>query len=213
MKKLFTLLHQQATIHSAHEKSKVVPAEQFSQLLSAEEILSQAEKELELGRIALEEERERVLEKAKKEGTEEGLKQFHDLLTHFDRQMQQVRHEVSRQILPIAIKAARKIVGRQLDLHPDTIIDIVRQALAPITENKHIILYVNKQDREHLEARKPELAALLPQIESFSVQESNDIEPGGCRIWTESGFLNVELETQWRVLEKALKQYFQYAPS
>ncbi len=213
MKKLFVLLHQQATIHPAHEKSKVVPAEQFSQLLSAAEILSQAEKELELGRIALKEERERVLEKAKKEGTEEGLQQFHDLLTHFDRQMQQVRHEVSRQILPIAIKAARKIVGRQLDLHPDTIIDIVRQALAPITENKHIILYVNKQDREHLEARKPELAALLPQIESFSIQESNDIEPGGCRIWTESGFLNVELETQWRVLEKALKQYFQYAPS
>lgn len=203
--KYFSLLYQ-GEIHPATEE-KVIPAEEFSKLMQASEIVLLAQEDAERYKKQIAEECEMLKEEAKKKGFEEGLAQFNDHLLHFDAQLRFLRSELQKQILPLALKAAKKIVGEQLQLNPETIVDIVMQTLAPVTQNQRFTLYVNKVDKELLEAAKPKIKSILEHVKSLIIQERNDIAPGGCIIETESGIINATIDNQWRALETAFEKY------
>ncbi|MFS8563974.1 MAG: hypothetical protein LVR00_06540 [Rhabdochlamydiaceae bacterium] len=56
-------------------------------------------------------------------------------------------------ILPLALKAAKKIVGKELETHPDAIVSIVMQALSPAMQNHRITIWINKADKDVLERK------------------------------------------------------------
>lgn len=203
--KYFSLLYQ-GDIHPADE-DKVIPAEEFSTLVDAQEILNRAKEDGARYNKQIQEEAEVLKEKAIDDGFSEGLARFNEHLIHFDKQLHTIRMQLQKQILPLALKAAKKIVGEQLTLHPETIVDIVIQTLAPVLQNHRIIIYVNKADKEILEAEKPKIKHILEHVQVLTIQERNDVAPGGCIIETESGIINASLENQWRALESAFDKY------
>ena len=48
---------------------------------------------------------------------------------------------------------------------------------------------------------------IFERLENLSIQERDDIEPGGCIIETEAGIINAQLENQWRSLEIAFDEF------
>jgi type III secretion protein L len=203
--KFFTLIYQEEVHPSTEEK--VIPAEDFSTLMEAKEILDRAKDDVVHYKKKTEEECERLKERAKEEGFAEGLQKFNEHLIHFDKQIRVIRMELQKQILSIALKAAKKIVGEQLSLNPETIVDIVIQTLAPIAQDHHFVIYVNKVDKEILEAQKPKIKSILDQVQVLKIQERDDITPGGCIIETPRGIINATIENQWLALEAAFKKY------
>jgi type III secretion protein L len=203
--KFFSLIYQ-GEVHPETEE-KVIPAEDFSTLMEAGEILARAQEDVDHYKKKVEEECQQLREKAKEEGFAEGLQQFNEHLIHFDKQLRLIRMDLQKQILPLALKAAKKIVGEQLNLNPETIVEIVIQTLAPVTQNHRFNIYVNKADKEVLESQKPKIKSMLDQVQVLTIQERNDITPGGCIIETESGIINASIENQWRALESAFEKY------
>ncbi len=203
--KFFSLIHQ-GEIHPAGD-DKVIPAEDFSTLLEASEVLRLAKEDAERYRKAVEKECETLKEKANEKGFVEGLMRFNEHLVHFDKQLRVIRLDLQKQILPLALKAAKKIVGEQLSVNPETIVEIVIQSLAPVLQNHRFTIYVNKVDKEILEAEKPKIKKILEQVQVLTIQERSDIAPGGCVIETESGIINASIENQWRALESAFEKY------
>ncbi len=203
--KFFSFIYQ-GEVHPATE-DKVIPAEDFSTLMDASEILSRAKEDVEHFKKQTEKECEALKEEAKQEGFDEGLARFNEHLINFDKQLQLLRMELQKQILPLALKAAKKIVGEQLTLNPETIVDIVIQAIAPVVQNHRFNIYVSKVDKEILEAEKPKIKSILEQVKVLTIQERGDVAPGGCIIETESGIINATIENQWRALEIAFEKY------
>jgi type III secretion protein L len=203
--KFFSLLYQ-GDLHLASDE-KVIPAEEFSTLLSALEILEKAKEDSLSYKDETEALRKKTLEEAQKEGFEAGLVQLNAQIIQLEQETKRVRHEMQQNILPLALKAAKKIVAEQLKLNPGTIVDIVMQTLAPVTQNQRITIYVNKADKEFLEEQKPRIKEILDQVQSFSILERSDISPGGCIIETETGIINASIESQWRALEAAFEKY------
>lgn len=203
--KYFSLLYQ-GDLHTATD-DKRVPQEEFSTLLSALEVLEKAKEDAERFKKETEEECEKLKEEAKESGFNEGLEKFNEHLLSFEKKLKKIHHETYMQILPLALKAAKKIVGKELEQHPDTIVNIVLQALAPVTQAHKITIYVNKSDKEALETEKTKIREILEQIQSLSIQERQDVSPGGCIIETESGIINATIENQWRALEAAFERY------
>jgi type III secretion protein L len=203
--KFFSLIYQ-GEIHPSTD-DKVISAEDFSTLMTAQEILQRAKEDAEHYRKQVDAECEALREKTKKEGFEEGLSQFNEHLMSFERNLRHLRIELQKQILPLALKAAKKIVSKELELHPETIVEIVIAALAPVTQNHRFTIYVNKADKETLETNKPKVKAILEQLQTLSIQERSDVSPGGCIIETESGIINSTIENQWRALEAAFEKY------
>ncbi len=206
--KLFTFIHEDS-IHVA-DNQKIIPAEEFSTLLDCNQIAAKAKEDAEIYRKQVEKECDTLKMQAKQEGFQEGLCQFNDKLILFEKQLRVIRHEMQQAILPLALKAARKIVSKELELSPETIVDIVLQTLGPIKQNHKIVIYVNKADKEVLEANKTKIKQLLEQLQSLSILERADISPGGCVIETESGIINATIENQWRALEAAFERYMKF---
>lgn len=209
-KKFFTLIYGDQ-IHLAPNQ-KVIPANDFSILQEAEEVLQGIKKNADAYRSEVIKECEKLKENSFKEGYEEGFKQWAEELAKFEKQIEDMHSELQKMIIPIALKAAKKIVGREIELSEDAIVDIVASNLKAVAQHKKIIIYVNKKELESLEKNKQRLRDLFEHLESLSIQPRDDIAPGGCMIETEVGIINAQMEHRWRVLEKAFESLIKISP-
>ncbi|MEI8329169.1 MAG: HrpE/YscL family type III secretion apparatus protein [Chlamydiia bacterium] len=203
--KFFSLLYQ-GDIHFASDQ-KVIPAEEFGVLLSAQELVEKAKSDASAYLLATEKECESLRQKAHDEGYNEGLIRFNEHLMQFEIQLRKIHHETQKAIIPLALKAAKKIVAAELKQHPESIVDIVIQSLLPVKQNHKIKIFINKEDKQILEANKSAIKEHFEHLQSLSIQERNDVSPGGCIIETESGIINATIENQWRALESAFEKY------
>lgn len=186
---------------------KIIPSQEFSTLESASEILKTVKAESFAYRQEVAKETEILKENAFQEGFQEGLISLNKHLLALDEELKILREEVQKNILPLALKAAKKIIGEELRLHPDRIVDIVLTSLKPVTQHRKIVVYVNKVDLDMLEANRNKIKSIFEHLENLSIQERGDIEPGGCMIETEAGIINAQLENQWRALEAAFESF------
>ncbi len=205
MSRLFALI-ESGSVHPASEK-KVIRSEDFSTLLSASDLLEKTKADIAAAQEKAENDAEELKKKGYDDGYQEGLTQLNEQILGLENEKKRLRHEMNQLILPLALKAAKKIVAGELKEHPETIVNIVLQALAPVMQNHKITIYVNKADKDILEAEKPLLKEKLEQLESLSIKERDDISQGGCMIETESGIINATIENQWRGIESAFDRY------
>lgn len=203
---IFSLIHQGDITKTS--TNKIIKAEEFSLLLNIEELLKKTQEQIELFKQETVQERIEQKQQGFEEGKQEGLALFNHQMIYLDQKVKQMQHEMQKMILPLALKAAKKIVGTQLDLNPETIVEIVQQALKPVRQNHEIKIFVSKQDREALETNKEKLKTLFDQLRILSIEEREDLQPGSCIIETESGIINASLDNQWRALEAAFEAFF-----
>lgn len=187
---------------------KIIPAENFSQTLSAEEMVEHVKAEAKKYRMEIIAACEQLKEQAQKEGFEEGYKEWASQLASLEAEILKVRKELSHILAPVALKAAKKIVGRELKLSEETIVDIVSNVLKSVAQHKKISIYANPKDLIILDSHRSRLKEIFESLESLSLRPREDIEPGGCVIETEGGIIDAKLENQWKVLEKAFEAMF-----
>jgi type III secretion protein L len=203
----FTMIEKDE-VHPA-PRTKVIPAEDFSQLISAIDLVKKTKEEETVYRLGTARECETLKEIAQAAGFEEGLKKWNKLIEHLENEIKKVRHEMENSIVPLALTAVKKIIGREIESKPETISDIVATALKTVSHHKRVTLYVNKQDLETIEEEKPRLKSLFEHLETLTVTPREDVQPGGCIIETEAGIINAQLENQLRALESAFRHFFQ----
>lgn len=199
----FSLIHQES-VHPA-PKSKIIKAEAFSKLLDAEQVLETVKKDAEQYKIEVVSDCEKQKEQAQREGFEEGFKKWAEQLAFLEQEIIKVRGDMEKAIVPVALKAAKKILGREIELSESAIVDIVSNNLKAVAQHKKITIYVNKKDFETLEKHRSQIKDLFESLEALSIRERADIEQGGCVIETEGGIINAKLENQWRIIEKAFE--------
>lgn len=207
MSRLFSLIKED--VHPQAGK-KVIDSSDFTTLLSASEILDKSKEDAASLLKQAEAECHELKEQAKKEGFQEGLSQLSEKILELDQEKKRLSHEMNQLVLPLALKAAKKIVGKEIESHPDAIVSIVMQALAPAMQNHKVIIWVNKLDREALEQAKPALKEKLEHVETLLIKDREDVVSGGCIIETESGIINASVDNQWRALEAAFERFIKH---
>lgn len=203
--KWFSLIYQ-GDVHPSTDE-KIVPAKSYSKLLEAHEIVEKAHEDAKMLLEKTREECEGLKEVAKNEGFQEGLEKFNEAIIYVDQELKKIRHNMQQMVLPLVLTAAKKVVGKELQTFPETIVEIVLQALAPISQSHRVTIFVNRDDKEILEKHKARLKEILQHVEILSIEERGDITRGGCIIRTESGMINATIENQWKALEHAFEKY------
>lgn len=202
-KKFFTLIYGEQ-IHAA-PKTKIIPSESFSKLADASSVLEHIKEDAEKYRLQIAKECEEIKEHAENSGYEEGFKKWAEHLVKLEKEIEKVHKELQQLVLPVALKAAKKIVSKEIELSSDIILDIVANNLKAVTQHKHATIYVNKKDLDILDKNKPRLKEIFESLESLSIRPRDDVKPGGCIIETEIGIINAQLDHRWQVLEKAFE--------
>lgn len=137
-------------------------------------------------------------------GYEQGLRQVAEVLVRFKQEKERVLSEIEPQVVMLVRKIAEKIIGKELELNNETIVNIVKQALQPVKQQKEIIIRVNPQDVEILEKNKAGIIDVLARTNDISIKPDDSVVSGGCIVETEIGTIDARLDTQLRVLEQVL---------
>lgn len=200
-KKFFSLIYGEPNKISANQR--IIPAEVLGQLLDAEEVLAKVKSDAEQYKLDIALECEKLKEAAQAEGFAAGYQSWAEHVAKLEQEIIKVRQDLEKVLLPVALKAAKKIVGREIELSENTIVDIVANALKSVAQHKKITIYVNKKDLDSLEQSRARIKEVFESLEVLSLRERSDIARGGCVIETEGGIINAQLENQWSALERA----------
>lgn len=203
--KLLSFIHD-GSVHIA-PGTKVLPAETYSTLINASEVLERVRKDADLYRREVVEEAEKEKEAARREGFAAGMELWAAQIALLEREIEDVHADLSRLVAPLAIKAAKKIVGRELDLNKETRVDIIANALKAISQHQVVNIFVHPTEQEFIDSHREKLRAVFDRLESLNVQPREDVEPGGCVVETEAGIIHVEMDHQWRNLEQAIGSF------
>jgi type III secretion protein L len=202
--KFFSLIDKNKTLHVAPGK-KFISSQDFSALKDAEELLEITRQDAIEYKKQVEKECEDLKAEAKEAGFNKGMEIWAEKLAEFEVNLTEIREETEKVIIPLALKAAKKIVGRQVELNNETVVEIVSSSLKAVSHHKKVVIYVNKKDLDILTENRERLKMVLDGVESLSVQEREDVDALGCVIETEGGIINAQIENQWRALENAFQ--------
>ena len=140
------------------------------------------------------------------DGREEASAELVEVIASASRRMQQIESQALPQLKELALKIAKKILGRELEFHPDAVVDIVKQALSEkARQRREIYLRVNPADLNHIREHKRELVEVLSRCKEIGLREDPDVALHGVIIETDAGTIDAQLETQLAVFEKLFK--------
>lgn len=200
-KKFFSLIYGDKNKITANQR--IIPAGVVSKLIDAEEVLDKVKSDAERYKLDVAKECEKLKEAAQSAGFAEGYQTWANHIAKLEEEIILVRQDLEKLLIPVALKAAKKIVGREIELSEDTIVDIVSNCLKAVSQHKKITIYVNKKDLDPIEKSRARLKEIFESLEVLSLRERSDIARGGCVIETEGGIINAQLENQWSALERA----------
>jgi type III secretion protein L len=184
----------------------------------AAQIIADAQPEIEAQKAELDEERNRIaqeraaivderrarLEEAREEGYKEGFAKVNEIIYDLTEKKREVLSQAEADMIRLSIRVAARIIGRELRQHPDTIADIVTQAIQTVRSQTKITIRVNPDDLEHLVKGREQLLNRVGQSKIIDFQSDPKVQPGGCIIESEAGIVNAQLKTQLEVMEKVL---------
>jgi type III secretion protein L len=155
-------------------------------------------------RAAIEEERRGAIEQAREEGYKEGFAKVNEIILDLTEKKRDVLAQAEADMIRLSIRVAARILGRELRQHPDTIADIVTQAIQTVRNQTKITIRVNPDDLEYLVKGREQLLNRVGQSKTIDFQSDPKVQPGGCIIESEAGIVNAQLKTQLEVMEKVL---------
>ncbi|WP_157952385.1 FliH/SctL family protein [Candidatus Similichlamydia epinepheli] len=186
---------------------RVVKKEELENILSLQEVLIRAEKELEFLKEKNQETCQILEKQSEERGLQKGLDQVAQVIADLESQAKSIQKTFEPLVIKIAIKAAQSVIERELNLDPTAISDIVLKTLRSVAQHKSVTLFCNEQDFVHMQQQRPELLKVLEQADQFSIVPKDDLPPKGYIIQTERGIINrSNVEEIWERLEKVFLQ-------
>ncbi len=174
-------------------------------LPTAEEIEQIHEEARRAGHVlGLEEGRKAGHEAGYREGmarAEGDMRRLGELVAALDAAVLREDERLAGEVLAVALGVARAMLRVELQVHPERILDAIREALASLPSlSGHLRILVHPDDvetvREWLEMEHGHL--------SSRVIEDARIEPGGFRVETGQSQIDAQLPTRWRRIQEQL---------
>ncbi len=157
---------------------------------------------------AQEQGRRQGLEEGAKTGFEQGFEQgqikareqaarLAQLGDRLETALAQFDGEVGDELLALAVELARQVVRREIQAHPESLLEVVREALEQIP-HQHATLYLNPEDASLVRSY------LGDQLAHFGhrILEDARLGRGDCKVEAGGSTVDATVATRWRrVLE------------
>lgn len=166
------------------------------------------------GRIAgLPEGRETGREEGKKKAYEEAaLKKQLELdallertASRVDSALRQWFENAEPGLAALAVLIAERIVAKELETSHETILSIVKEAVAEVTHATLATVKVRVADSEILDLHRSCLLAAAPSLKSLDIVADEDLV-GGCVIETDGGIVDATIDMKFTELLEAIRR-------
>ncbi len=103
----------------------------------------------------------------------------------------QLEHDAAE----LAFRLSEQILAAAIEVQPERVVDVARNALRRVTERRRVVLLVNPSDLEAIRESVPTLKAELGGIEHCDVQSDRRINRGGVILRTDAGEIDTTFDT------------------
>lgn len=135
----------------------------------------------------------------------EVAKGFADAIAELGKTREEARTRHHRALVHVAFKAARKIVGEELDLSPARWLAMIRDGVHRTLDRETIVVRVGGTLHRYLAKHLEELRGQLEEVRELELVEDPGLPQSGCVIETAYGDLDLSPESQLDALEEAAK--------
>jgi len=150
--------------------------------------------------------KQKAYQQGYEEGKQAGAQELTELVAQTSLRLQQIEAQAEPQLKMLALTIAKKILGHELEFHPETVVDIIRQALSEkARQRREIYLRVHPDDLHFVRENKPALIEVLSRCKEIGLREDPGVARHGVIIETEAGTIDAQLDTQLEVFERVLK--------
>jgi flagellar assembly protein FliH len=132
------------------------------------------------------------------------LAAWNDALDRWESERTCMFLEARRDVLELALKLARKVVHRHIELEPEIVSDQLAAALMYVGKTSSLLVSIHPRDREMLDRTLAPILERLGRAEHVTLREDESLARGGCVIRTEGGRVDASIETQLRRLTESL---------
>ena len=147
-----------------------------------------------------------MLAAAADEGAREGTSQAEHMREEIAGLLERMLKEVEGEVVRTAMRIARELLGAELMMREDAVVDVAATALQAAKNAREINLRASPRDAPILRSHKQRLVAVLTRAKDLEIREDKRVKPGGVLIETESGVVDAQLDTQLEELEHALEK-------
>ncbi len=141
---------------------------------------------------------------------ESELARMQTLLASLATSITQAESELAGPLLDVALAVARQVLRRELTLRRDTLIMVIREALTELPQLAgQPKLLVNPDDLALVETL---LGAELA-IDQWRIVPDSSLEPGGARIESSTGEVDLSVEARWRRVVESLGRSDDWSPA
>ncbi|MCW5893760.1 MAG: hypothetical protein KIT14_24870 [bacterium] len=116
----------------------------------------------------------------------------------------QLRSRYERELLLVALGVARKVVQQELQERPEIWMAMLRAAVRQAVDRERILIRVPPALAAWLLEHAPELKAQLEDVKEMQIVDDPALPPGGCIVESRYGEVDIGVETQLAVAERAL---------
>jgi flagellar assembly protein FliH len=168
--------------------------------LAARQIMEDARaRGLEEGRRAVESERQAVAQR----------------IQALEQEIQAERQDFFRRMEPevvrLAVSIAEKIVGREVEQHPEIVLDAIKRSMKRMQEKEFLRIRVNPDSLELVREHRDDLVAAVDGVQKLEVVDDRRVDPGGCVIESRNGNIDARVGTQVREIERAISGVLEHA--
>lgn len=155
---------------------------------------------------------QRIQQQAYQEGFAAGIKdgraegqalaqQMQALMTELNQSMQQFEMAMAQEIMDIALDIARQMVRSALEVNPELVLAVVREAIESLPQvNQNPTLILHPKDAMLVR----EMLAHEYQESAWRVVDDPLMEQGGCRVETGATEIDANIESRWQRIVTAL---------
>ncbi len=142
--------------------------------------------------------RQEALTEARQQFTQESQKTIAalgDMLQAFQAHKDAILWQAEQDTLSLAIAIARKVIKQAVPGNADIVQANVREALDLVGSQTNVTIRINPMELDHFEQLAGKSDRVFGQFTSVTFEPTPEIEPGGCRVITEHGLIDGQIDT------------------
>ena len=118
----------------------------------------------------------------------------------------QVIQSAESGLVDLALEIASKVINKAVEMDQTIIKGIVEDTFNKISGSDRVTFKVNPADLESFNSYQTYFESRLVGVDKISVQQDQTIDPGGCIIETDLGFVDVTIKEKLNIITQAFNK-------
>ena len=118
----------------------------------------------------------------------------------------QVIQSAETGLIDLALEIAAKVINKAVEMDQSIIKGIVEDTFNKISGSDRVTFKVNPADLESFNTYQSYFESRLVGVDKISVQQDPTIDPGGCIIETDLGFVDVTIKEKLNIITQAFNK-------